>query len=290
MKHISKILVLALLIMAGCVGEDQKGSVRVMSLNIRMDTPVDAENSWPNRRDFLVDNIINQSPDVIGFQEVLHSQLSDLDSLLPWYDYIGVGRDDGKLAGEFSPVFYKMNRFDLLDHGTIWLSPYPDSIGSIGWDAAITRIMSWAKFHDRHIRKDFYFLNTHFDHVGDTARFESIKRIMDFIITATNGFPVVLSGDFNLEPDTEAIEFLLESDMLSMYDAFTLSVTGNKGHNATFNGFGKAEPEKRIDYIFVNDAWKCYEHQILALKNEGLYISDHYPVVANIKIKAGIQE
>jgi len=279
-------LIIAIVILAGCTSEDRKGSIKVMSLNIRMDTPDDGINAWPNRRDFLTKSIYEITPDVAGLQEVLIHQLNDLDSLLPWYDYVGVGRDDGVAAGEFSPIFYKMNRFDLMSHSTFWLSEYPDSVGSVGWDAALPRIVSWAKFHDRHINRDFYFLNTHFDHIGELARLESVKLIQKFIAENTEGLPVVMTGDFNLEPDSKAIQLFLQDDNLQIFDAYTQSLTDHSGVDFSFNGFGKTEHHKRIDYIFVDDHWQIYDHVILPLKNDEVFISDHYPVVGTVKMIA----
>ena len=283
-----KKLILSLMLpvlLTGCQGYDQKGSIRVMSLNIRYDQPADGANRWENRRRMVKDAITEISPDVAGFQEVLTHQLMQLDTMLLHYDYIGVGRDDGKTGGEFAPVFFKMNRLDLADHGTIWLSEHPDSAGSVGWDAELPRIATWAVFHDKHIRQDFLFVNTHFDHRGETARHRSALLILDFIRMKSEGRPVLLTGDLNLSPDDPVYDVLTAEGALE--DAFHSSITGNRGMEGTFNGFGTEQGLPRIDYILTDGQWRVFEHYIRKYREEEIYISDHYPVFAIAKIDKG---
>jgi endonuclease/exonuclease/phosphatase family metal-dependent hydrolase len=281
MKNI--ILILAFTALVSCVGEDQKGSVRTMTFNIRYDNPDDGENRWENRRDIAVRTIVEESPDLLGMQEVLHHQLVQLDTLLPWYDYVGVGRDDGKTGGEYVPIFYKMNRLELKKWGTFWLSEDPDSIGSVGWDAALPRITTWAKFWDMHTQKYFYALNTHFDHRGLDAKDRSIDLIEDFIEKNCEGLPVVVTGDLNFKPLTKEYNYLTREGA-PLLDSYILSVLDPTGPEATFNAFQFKEGRSRIDYILVTGEWKVYEYETLNVIKDGVYISDHYPVVANIKL------
>jgi endonuclease/exonuclease/phosphatase family metal-dependent hydrolase len=280
-----------LLLLSSCNWEDPKGSMVVMTLNVRYDNPSDAPNDWKGRKPIIISTVLDRSADIIGFQEVLKNQLDDLDSLLPWYDYVGVGRDDGTDKGEFSPVFYKMNRFEALGHGTIWLSENPLDTGSVGWDAALPRIMTWVKFRDMHLQRqgeffEFYFLNTHFDHIGDTARKESAVLLLDFIHENTDGLDVVLTGDFNFTPDEEPYTVMISVDKNDSGLEDAIGVTSPEiieNGEPTYNGFGQSADNKRIDFIFVSPGWDVLSYERLKVIENGIYISDHYPVISRIK-------
>ena len=287
------LLILLPILLGSCTWEDPKGSMVVMTLNARYDNPSDAPHHWEARRPVIISTIIQESADIIGFQEVLKNQLDDLDSLLPWYDYVGVGRDDGKEKGEYCPVFYKMNRFEVLDHGTLWLSETPLDTGSVGWDAALPRIMTWVRFRDLHLQRDgkffeFYFLNTHFDHMGDLAREESAFLVMKFIDEYTHGLEVVLTGDFNVDP--VSVPYLVltahKESGEGLQDAIGVESREQiEGGEPTFNGFGKTEDNPRIDFIFVSPGWDVLSYERLKVIESGIYISDHYPVISRIKTK-----
>jgi len=264
----------------------------VMSFNVRYDNPADAPNDWNSRKPLILETIVDKSADIIGMQEVLKSQLDDLDSLLPWYDYFGVGRDDGREKGEYVPVFYKMNRFEALDWGTFWLSGSPQDTGSVGWDAAITRIATWVKFRDLHLQRDghfyeFFFINTHFDHMGDTARLESAGLIMDFISQKTAGLDVILTGDFNCDPGSRPYARITGGSSMdgTLRDVCGPTLTGRVEDKPTFTAFGHAEDSKRIDFIFINDNWDVFSYETLEVVREGIYISDHWPIISRIKVK-----
>ncbi len=194
-------------------------SLRVITFNIRYNNPNDGEHAWPNRKERVASLIRFHQADLIGMQEVLKNQINDLESLLPGYSWIGVGRDDGKDAGEFSPIFYRTERFQLIDNGTFWLSETPDVIGSKSWDAAITRIANWAQFSDRNTSQTFLLLNTHFDHRGEQARSESAKLIVDHLQGLTAEYPIVVTGDFNVPPNSAAyatmLSYLKDSRLVS---------------------------------------------------------------------------
>ena len=155
------------------------------TFNIRYDNPEDSLNNWKYRKDSVAKFIRTNDIDIVGMQEVLHNQLEDLKSRLPEYTEVGVGREDGKTEGEYAPLFFKKDRFEVLDSNTFWLSQYPDSVGFIGWDGACTRIATWAKLKDKSNGKIFMAINTHFDHVGVEARREGalliIKRIKEIV-------------------------------------------------------------------------------------------------------------
>ena len=160
--------------------------IKLITYNIRLNTQADDVNAWPLRKEKF-GNLLNQyNANIWCFQEVLHKQLIDLKAMLPEYSYIGVGRDDGKESGEYSPIFYKNSLYQLVSSGTFWLSPTPNVVASKGWDAAITRICSWAQLEDKTTHKVFFVFNTHFDHIGKKARKESAKLIFATMNELTN--------------------------------------------------------------------------------------------------------
>lgn len=249
--------------------------VRVMSYNIRFDTPSDGVNAWPNRIAKVAEVIQKYTPDIIGVQEALHHQLQDLVRVLPHYSYVGVGRDDGKENGEYSAIFYKHARFGLLSNGTFWLSETPEVPGSKSWDAALTRIASHARFFDRETGGEFLFINTHFDHIGKTARAESARLIRARLGELSQSKPVILTGDFNCTPDETAYQNLVEEQELILFDA-----TQGKRYG-TFCGFEVDAMEcVPIDYIFHTPEWTVLRYHVISDNNGKYYPSDHLPVLA----------
>jgi len=260
----------------------QDSLIRVMTFNIRYDNPADGINSWDNRKELVTSGI--GTPDIFGMQEVLKHQLDYILGELPAYRPIGVGREDGQTKGEYAPIFYKNDHFSLLDHGTFWLSPTPLDTGSIGWDAALTRICTWGKFLDKSTGVVFYFLNTHFDHMGDTARAESARLIVDFINKKTNGLSVILTGDFNSSPNDEPYLVLTDLEK-GLNDACQSGNISNACNEGTFNGFGSQKDPERIDMIFFKGSWQVLSYNVLKIKNADTFISDNWPMVAEFEMK-----
>jgi endonuclease/exonuclease/phosphatase family metal-dependent hydrolase len=252
-----------------------------MTFNIRYDNPADSINSWDNRKSLVVETLKTESPDIIGMQEVLLSQLTYLDGHLNDYGHVGVGRVDGKTSGEYVPVFYRSDHFNVVDWGTFWLSDTPEDTGSVGWDAALPRICTWVKFTDLETNKDFFFLNTHFDHMGQTARKESARLILDFIARNTASLPVIVTGDFNCSPEQEPYHILTSPDN-GLKDACLLANGPEGCIEATFNGFGTSTENERIDLVLVKGYWKVESSQMLKIRDKEMYISDHYPVICNL--------
>ena len=201
-----------LLLLTAC-GPQPKAELNVMTFNMRYDNPHDSANNWQFRRDRVARVIESQSIDIFGAQELLINQLNDLKGLLPGYAEVGVGRDDGAEAGEFNPVFYRADRFELLDWGTFWLSETPEQAGSKGWDGACNRLATWTVLRDCDGR-ELFFINTHLDHVGETARREGVSLLLERIARLSAGRPVVLTGDFNAEPESAVIAHVTESGLL----------------------------------------------------------------------------
>jgi endonuclease/exonuclease/phosphatase family metal-dependent hydrolase len=256
-------------------------SIRVMSFNIRYDEPRDGVNAWPNRKQKVADVIRFHKADLVGVQEALLTQLRDLESMLPGFAWCGVGRTDGKEGGEYSAILYRKSRFQIQECRTFWLSPSPDVAGSKGWDAAFSRIVTWAKFRDRVARKSFIHFNTHFDHVGQTARVESSKLILERINSSAGKLPYVLTGDFNIVESNEAYGKMAGG----MSDARYVSKNPHFGGDSTWTGFKQIESGRKIDYVFVRKGMTVMEHGILSDQWNGLWASDHLPVIAEVAIR-----
>ncbi len=260
--------------------------LRVMTFNIRYDNPSDGVNAWPNRKDWVASLIRWHGADVVGVQEALLHQLTDLDARLPGFARVGVGRTDGREKGEFSAILYRTDRVVLRDSGTFWLSPTPEVAGSKGWDTAIERIATWARFADRRTGCEWLQLNTHFDHVGEVAREESARLIRRRLSTLARGASIVMTGDLNTEP-THAPYRVLTSEALTgatppLLDAFTVSRTGHYGPTSSWNAFNAIEPNRRIDYILVSSPVIVEGHAILPDTWNGRFPSDHLPVMATV--------
>ncbi len=262
-------------------------SFTTLSFNIRYNNKGDGVNAWPNRKEKVAALIQFHDVELAGLQEVLIDQMEDLKSLLPGYGWYGIGREDGKNKGEFSPIFYLKARFYLMDYGTFWLSKTPDK-PSKGWDAALNRIVSWGKFRDKKTQNTFYFFNTHFDHKGRNARKQSALLILQKVEEIAGNNPVILTGDFNTvttEPPYQALTD--HSSPLRLFDAKEITHLPFYGPNSTFGGgFDEAcKPGKKIDYIFIKNQVVVLKHGVLTDSWEGICPSDHMPVMAEIYLK-----
>ncbi len=273
------LLILMLLVSVAAQAIDLK----VMSWNIRYNNPDDGENAWPLRKKQVSELVLTYAPDVLGVQEALLGQVNDLASQLPGYDWVGVGRDDGKNAGEYAPIFYDSRRFQLKEQGWFWLSETPD-VPSRGWDAALPRICTYIKLEEYDSHRNFWVFNTHFDHVGDQARKEAAKLIFDKIRTLNrkDKLPVMLTGDFNLEPDSDPIKWLARKMNDSRDEA-----AEPLGPEGTFNAFDfNSALDKRIDYIFVNRKVDGVgKYSVLSDSYDQKYPSDHLPVFVELWFK-----
>ncbi|MCJ1447588.1 MAG: hypothetical protein MMC23_008099 [Stictis urceolatum] len=276
-------------------------AIRLLTHNIRYAThrPFKGEELWHIRAPRLLNELrFNTSqipPTFICLQEVLHNQLEDIIAGLPDFNYIGVGRDDGKEAGEYSPILYRPDVWELLKFQPVWLSETPDK-PSKGWDAATIRILTVGVFRHRDSGKKVLVLNTHLDHRGDTSRLESAKLIDRIAMEESNGqfgkLPVVLSGDFNSPPDDTAYQYVVNDtpfvDVKGMVEEKDIY-----GNDHTSTGFtDDTSNDSRIDFIFVrkNDTdgddgqdWEVQNLAVLANKfDDGVYDSDHRAVVADL--------
>ena len=260
-------------------------SLRVMTFNIRYDEPRDGDNAWTNRKTKVAAVIRFHKADLIGVQEAQSNQLKDLEKLLPDFAWCGVGRTDGKTDGEFSAIFYRISRFKLIETKTFWLSETPEKTGSRGWDANLPRIVTWAKFRDLKTKKIFFQFNTHFDHIGADARINSSKLLLARIPKIAGNFPFVVTGDFNANEETDVYKILTgkkDAGKFKLTDARYVSINGHFGGNSTFNEFKELIPAMKIDYIFVGKTAQVLEHGVLSDRWDGLWASDHLPVLAEI--------
>jgi endonuclease/exonuclease/phosphatase family metal-dependent hydrolase len=253
--------------------------INIATYNLRLAVASDGPNAWPHRVDAVKALIRYHEFDILGTQEGLPEQIADLDAM-PGWAHVGVGRDDGRNAGEHSAIFYRADRFTVEKHGDFWLSETPDK-PSKGWDAkCCNRIASWAKFHDRVTDKRFYVFNVHFDHQGEVARRESAKLMLRKIREIAADATVICTGDFNSTPDTGQIKTM----ETVLRDARSLSDQPPYGPVGTFEDFklDSALP-MRIDYIFVGPGVVVEKYATLTDSVDARFPSDHLPVVARIR-------
>jgi endonuclease/exonuclease/phosphatase family metal-dependent hydrolase len=283
-------------------------SLRIMTFNIRYDNPRDGLDIWNNRKDKVASMVRLYRADIVGMQEAQRNQIDDLAERLPKYKWFGVGRQDGKDAGEFTPIFYRDDRLELLEQKTFWLSPTPDQEGSRGWDAALPRIATWAKFRARdgsdNEKAEFYIINTHFDHMGVVARLESAKLLRAKAAEIAGAAPVLLIGDFNCLPGSPPYLWLIGKEPPApatdaatpqpakespatkdaLADAMLHARLPHHGPTTTWNGFEALVPARKIDHIFFRGPVVIEHHAILADHWDGRFPSDHLPVMVEVTI------
>lgn len=278
------------LALLSCAPATAKGptALRVMTYNIRLDTPVDGLNDWSHRRDMLTSQIYWLRPDIFGLQEVVINQKRDIARAFQEFTLIGNGRDDGQDRGESSPVGFATVRFRLLDSGTFWLSPTP-AVPSKGWDAAYPRVATWVRLRDRWSGKIILAMNSHWDHVGVEARRNSAQMLRQWLTDHRRpGDYVILIGDFNCEPGSEPLGILTDPTRpLQLREARLNSATPPFGPAGTFNDFKlQPEAERTIDHILVGRQQgreiAVSRYAVIAQNVAGRMISDHYPVLADL--------
>ena len=285
MKKILFALAALLLPLAGMAKEkvEQPVKVRWCTFNVRCIAAPDEKIgcSWEVRKDNVAQYVLDNNIDIVGMQEVTFKQLNDLRERLKGYDYVGVGRTDGKEKGEFTPVFFRADKYEPLEKGNFWLSETPDVPGSKGWDAALERVASYVKLKDKATGKIFMAINTHYDHIGVQARKESAKLIMSKIKSIVGDRPAVVTGDFNITEDNEAYSTMVNSES-KMNDAYHMTAH-HTGAPYTFHDYCRKSPLKahKIDYIFVTPNVKVLQSHI-ERETPTKRISDHNPHWADL--------
>ena len=262
----------------------------IATYNLRYENKSDSlnGNGWGERLPHITNLIRFHDFDIFGSQEVFYSQLTDMLSFMPEYNYIGVGRRDGDKSGECSPIFYKREKFRLIKTGNFWLSE-ADSIPGKGWDAALPRICTWGKFQMIENGKIFWFFNLHMDHIGKIARIEGTKQVLNKIKAMASGEPVILTGDFTYDQRADGYGIISESE--SLKDTYETAVL-RYAPNGTFNNFNlQYKSDSRIDHIFTTKEFKVVKYGILtdiywSKADSSAQVvripSDHYPVNAEV--------
>ena len=249
--------------------------MRIMSFNLLCGGA--GIKSWPSRTPLVIRTIYNADPDTLGVQEAHIGWMNALKACLPDYDYVGVGRNDGKEDGEFSAVFYKKEKFELLDSGSFWLSETPEKPGK-GWDAACIRICSWAKLREKATGKTFVHLNTHLDHRGRVAMQKGAQLVAERGKAISGDAPAFFTGDFNVTPESEPYKAVLAGGFKDCRFAAANTDTGN-----TFHAYGNPEdPASVIDYVFFKGNVDVKTFAVIRKEIDGMLPSDHYPVFADV--------
>ncbi len=253
---------------------EKSNELKVMSFNIRYGTAEDGTNSWNYRYAATYEMLKDEAPDVFGLQEALDFQIRYIDEFCG-YNTVGVGRIDGKKEGEHMAICWNKKTVKMIKWGTFWLSETPEK-PSFGWDAACERTATWALMKCKKAGKKFYFVNTHLDHVGVEARMKGLQLIVDRIDDINpDGYPMVLTGDFNMTPDHKAMEGI-DAVMQS-----ARKVAPKTDSHITYNGWGRAGTV--IDYVYISGFSSCPEfHTVIKKYNDRKYVSDHYPVAATL--------
>jgi endonuclease/exonuclease/phosphatase family metal-dependent hydrolase len=263
-------------------------SLCVMTFNLRYASPR-PPNAWPQRRPGMRACIERMNPDLIGTQEGLYPQLKDLAADLPAYEWIGTGRDGGS-RGEFMAVFYRRERFEPLEYDHFWLSDTPNVVASSTWGNQNRRMVTWVRFRDRQSGGEFYFWNTHLDHAIQVAREKGAALIRERVDTLKTTLPVLLVGDFNATAGAnKAYDILVNAGGFT--DTWTVAaVRRNEGVNS-FHGFQGPRPGgERIDWILARGPVTADATEIVTFQQDGQYPSDHFPVVAWLKLGSGPQK
>lgn len=267
----------------------QQSDIKVMSFNIRYDNPGDASRGegWDTRRDAVANLIIESNADIVGTQEVLSHQYSDLKQRLKNYEVVGCGRDDGKKAGEYEALWFRTDKFEKIDTGNFWLSETPEIAGSLGWDGACVRMASWALLRHKESGKKILAINTHLDHVGAVARREGVNLILEKLKTLAPGIPAVVTGDFNSGPASAPVKHITDRTLpFHLVDSRKIAHR-TEGPQWTFHDFDRQPLTDRliIDYIFVTPGVKIDSYEIIPTTpsaENSFNISDHNAVMVSI--------
>jgi len=298
----------------GPVSQTAAAPLNVMTFNIRYGTADDGDNAWPLRREAVFEVIDAFRVDVLGVQEALHFQLEEITAALPRYRSIGVGRDDGVEAGEYSAILIDTSRFEVLDEGTFWFSDTPDVPGSKSWGNDIPRICTFAHLRDGPADRTFWVFNVHWDHISQPSRERAAELLIATVAQRVGGAatertgdagavdsappsgiadsapppePVLVTGDFNAGEDNPAFRYLLESDgarALGMFDTFRHMHPDATGVG-TFNGFEGDTGGDKIDAVLASREWAVLGADIIRTRRAGRYPSDHFPVLATLALR-----
>ncbi|MES2709018.1 MAG: endonuclease/exonuclease/phosphatase family protein [Verrucomicrobiota bacterium] len=258
--------------------------LRVLCFNLRyMNTQDKDERAWTARREVAGKVITDDKPDLIGYQEALRPMLDDLTAMVPGYEEIGVGRDDGKTKGEYSAIWVKKDRFTVQESGTFWLSDTPEIAGSKTWGNRVTRVCTWAKLLDKPSNTVFHFYNLHLDHESQEARDKGTAQVLKHMEARTPAGPFVLTGDFNSGEGSNVVKAIRSSHLAAVDSWRDLHPGVPAAESGTSHGFSGAHDKGKIDYIFVPKGTRLIDAEILHTRKDNIYPSDHFPVRATVE-------
>lgn len=283
MRFLFTILFTLLIFISSCNFGNK--NLKIVSFNIRYANKSDDLNSWENRKPLVKSYLKKGNFDIISFQEVLKPQLDFLTRILNEYTVITAGRDDGINGGEHCSIFFKTSKFELLAKSHFWLSEKPEEAGSIGWGAHLPRIVTWVKLQNKRTGHIFFVYNTHLSHVSEYARNQSVLLLLNKIKSISDNVPVIVTGDFNSEPNSQA-HLLMTGNWhkhFSFSDTHKISTFPTSEDDFTFNGFKNKNGIKRIDYIFVNGYLDVLNYKTSKIVKDSTFISDHFPIIAEVK-------
>lgn len=250
-------------------------SIRSVSFNIRYGSANDGDNNWQHRKQLVVDALIGHAPDLFGLQESLNFQTRYVADAFPNHELYGPGRRGPDTEAEAVPILWRKDRFEALATGTFWLSTTPNEIASVGWDAALPRICSWARLQDRESGYRFIFANTHFDHRGQIARNQSATLIANYF----PGERVLLMGDFNSAEYTQPMQNLRTTGYKDTFRVIHPAATDV----GTFTGFADTPRPDKIDHIYLRGQAIVLDASIDKSRPNGQWPSDHLPVLATFQ-------
>lgn len=256
-------------------------SIKVMSFNIRYGTANDGPDRWEVRAPRTHSLIRQERADLVGLQEALDFQIDQILEKAGGYASVGVGRDDGRRAGEFSAILYRTDRFKLLKQGTFWLSDTPEVVASKTWGNGITRICTWACLEDVKAKRSFWLFNTHLDHQSQPSRERSSSLILKRVREMTSGQPVIITGDFNSGEENPAVRSIKEGGFLDSWRV----IHSTAAEPGTFNGFKSEYGASKIDYVFVDSRWQVEQAEVVMTQYRGRWPSDHMPVTAVLALR-----
>ena len=263
--------------------------IRVLSFNLRFDSPADGPNRWRHRRR-AVAAFLEDTADVAGLQEARRRPLGWLVRHRRDFKWVGVGRDDGHRKGEYAPIFYRRDRFERGDRGTFWMSTRPDEPGSTSWGSSRPRIATWVVLRDRVTGREHLHVNVHLDHRSAEARAKGAELIRQRLGGLAGGRPVILTGDFNDGPGGDAHRILTDPAPGDggpvLVDARTASQAGHEGPDSTWTGFEAVKEGRVIDFVLVSTDITVLRHRSVDTRPGGRFLSDHLPVLAVVDLSA----
>lgn len=246
----------------------------VTSFNIRYGTAADGENRWERRRDLVLD-VLREGGDILGLQEALPFQVEEIANALPGHRHVSRTREEDPAKGEACPIFWRSDRFDLVDHGTFWLSEHPETPGSRSWDAALPRIATFVRLVERSTGRGLCVYNTHLDHRGERSRMEAARLIAAHIAARPHpSEPVILLGDFNAGPGSVAVKTLLDAGLVDVWRV----ANPDAPEQGTFSGWKDTVEGDRIDFVLVSPRLAVRQAVIDTRRPAGRWPSDHLPV------------